>query len=234
MKIETLLKELFPEGHTVKNTESILTGFGATPKGEIAVMGTTDHLAVGVDTALTLADFVLGVIKDRPGMPILMLVDTEGQRLSLKDELLGINGYLAHLVKCLELARQRGHQLITLVYSEAVSGGFLAFGMMADDIHTLPEGKVRVMNLPAMSRITKLPLEQLQELSSTSPIFAPGIENFIKLGGVQTVWQEPLSEQLVKVIGLETSADIRRKNGFIRQGRKLACSVAQRVVDKIN
>ncbi|NOR50062.1 MAG: biotin-independent malonate decarboxylase subunit gamma [Desulfuromonadales bacterium] len=229
MKIETLLNKLFPGGPTVKNTESVLTGFGTTSKGEVAVMGTTDHLAIGVETALILADFVLGVIKERPGQPILMLVDTQGQRLSLKDELLGINGYLAHLVKCLELARQRGHQLITLVYSEAVSGGFLAFGMMADEIHTLAEGKVRVMNLSAMSRITKLPLEQLQELSSTSPIFAPGIENFIKLGGVQTVWQEPLSEHLVQVIGLETSADQRRQNGFMRQGRKLACSVAQRV-----
>jgi len=229
MKIKALLNELFPAGQAVKNTDCVLTGFGTTSKGEIAVMGTTDHLAIGVDTALTLADFVLGVIKDRPGLPILMLVDTQGQRLSLKDELLGINGYLAHLVKCLELARQRGHQLITLVYSEAVSGGFLSFGMMADEIHTLPEGKVRVMNLPAMSRITKLPLEQLQELSSTSPIFAPGIENFIKLGGVQTVWQKPFSEQLVKVIGLETSADQRRQDGLVRQGRKLASYVAQRV-----
>ncbi len=229
MKIDTLLNELFPGEHSVINTDNILTGFGMTSKGEIAVMGTTDHLAIGVDTALILADFVLEVIKDRPGQPILMLVDTQGQRLSLKDELLGINGYLAHLVKCLELARQQGHQLITLVYSEAVSGGFLAFGMMADEIHTLPQGKVRVMNLPAMSRITKLPLEQLQELSSTSAIFAPGIENFIKLGGVQTVWRQPLAEQLVKVIGVETSADQRRQNGLLRQGRKLACSVAKRV-----
>jgi malonate decarboxylase gamma subunit len=80
-----------------------------------------------------------------------------------------------------------------------------------------------------MSRITKLPLEQLQELSSTSPIFAPGIENFVKLGGVQTLWQGPLSEQLDKVIGLKTSVDQRRQDGFMRQGRKLACSVAQRV-----
>ncbi|MCF6237789.1 MAG: biotin-independent malonate decarboxylase subunit gamma [Candidatus Marinimicrobia bacterium] len=231
MNTDALLNELFPGGHSVVNTNNILTGFATTAKGEIAVMGTTEHLAIGVDTALKLADFVLAVIKEHPGQPILMLVDTQGQRLSLKDELLGINGYLAHLVKCLELARQQGHQLITLVYSEAVSGGFLAFGMMADEIHTLADGKVRVMNLPAMSRITKLPLEQLQELSSTSAIFAPGIENFIKLGGVQTVWQEPLSEQLESVIGLETSADQRRQNGMIRQGRKLACSVAQRVIE---
>jgi malonate decarboxylase gamma subunit len=229
MKIEALLNDLFPLGHSVDNTESILTGLGTTAKGEIAVMGTTEHLAIGVETALALADFVLEVIRDRPGQTILILVDTQGQRLSLQDELLGINGYLAHLAKCLELARQRGHQLISLVYSEAVSGGFLSFGMMADEIHTLPEAQVRVMNLPAMARITKLPLKQLEELSSTSPSFAPGIENFIKLGGVQTVWQPPLAEQLVMVIGREVSADQRRQNGFARQGRKLAYTVAQRV-----
>jgi malonate decarboxylase gamma subunit len=232
MKIEALLDELFPVGHSVKNAQSILTGFGSTGKGEIAVMGTTDHLAVGVEAALILADFVLGIIKESPGRPILMLVDTQGQRLSKRDELLGINGYLAHVAKCLELARQRGHQLITLIYSEAVSGGFLAFGMMADEIHTLAEAKVRVMNLPAMARITKLPLEQLQELSSTSPSFAPGIENFIKLGGVQTVWQEPLAEQLDQVIGLKPGGDQRRRNGFRRHGRKLAHPIAQRVKEE--
>jgi len=229
MKIEDLLIELFPMGHSVKNANSILTGFGTTAKGEIAVLGTTDHLAVGVDTALNLADFVLGIIKASPGQPILMLVDTQGQRLSKKDELLGINGYLAHLAKCLELARQHGHQLITLVYSEAVSGGFLAFGMMADEIHTLAEAKVRVMNLPAMARITKLPLEQLEELSSTSPSFAPGIENFIMLGGVQTVWQRPLSDCLAKTIGQVVCGDQRRHSGFVREGRKMAYPTAQRV-----
>jgi malonate decarboxylase gamma subunit len=229
MKIESLLNELFPMGHSVKNEKNILTGIGSTGKGEIAVLGTTDHLAVGADTALTLADFVLSVLKESPGQPILMLVDTQGQRLSKKDELIGINGYLAHLAKCLELARQRGHQLITLIYSEAVSGGFLAFGMMADEIHTLAESKVRVMNLPAMARITKLPLEQLEELSLTSPSFAPGIENFIKLGGVQTVWHRPLSNALAKVLGLEVGEDQRRHKGFLREGRKLAYPISKQV-----
>lgn len=229
MKIEDLLDELFPMGHSVENTEDILTGAGMTPKGEIAVLGTTDHLAIGVETALTLAEFVLGTIRSQPERPILMLVDTQGQRMSMKDELLGINGYLAHLTKCLELARRRGHQLITLIYSEAVSGGFLSFGMMADEIHTLPEAKVRVMNLAAMARITKLPLELLEELSVTSPSFAPGIENFVRLGGVKSIWRQPLAEQLMKVIGREAEGDQRRENGFKRQGRYLAHTVAQRV-----
>ncbi|MCL1482525.1 MAG: hypothetical protein MH213_15220 [Marinobacter sp.] len=51
MKIEALLNDLFPLGHSVDNTESILTGLGTTAKGRNqAVMGTTEHLAIGVET----------------------------------------------------------------------------------------------------------------------------------------------------------------------------------------
>ncbi|MGN2393609.1 biotin-independent malonate decarboxylase subunit gamma, partial [Pelomicrobium sp. G1] len=84
------------------------------------------------------------------------LVDTSGQRLSRRDELLGINGYLAHLAKALAFARARGHLLLALVYGEAVSGGFLSFGMMADYVYALRDAQVRVMNLAAMARVTKI------------------------------------------------------------------------------
>ncbi len=146
---------------------------------------------------LSLAEFVLKIVRQSPGCPILMLVDTQGQRLSKRDEFLGINGYLAHLVKCLELARLRGHQLLTLVYAEAVSGGFLAFGLMADEIHTLAEAKVRVMNLPAMARITKLPLDKLEELSLSSPVLCPRCREFL-----QARW---CSVDLVSTVGDRTA-----------------------------
>lgn len=229
MTITALLNELFPSGHAVTAADGVITGLAATPKGEVAVLGTTDHLAVGVETALALADFVLEIVRDRPGRPILMLVDTQGQRLSKKDELLGINGYLAHLVKCLELARLNGHRLLTLVYAEAVSGGFLSFGLMADEIHALPDARVRVMNLPAMARITKLPLELLQELSGSSPAFAPGVESFFRLGGVQEIWTRPLAEQLEKALDRPPGGDCRREEGLARQGRKLAGPVSRLV-----
>jgi hypothetical protein len=35
-----------------------------------------------------------------------ILVDTQGQRLRRRDEMLGINSYMAHLGKCIELARR--------------------------------------------------------------------------------------------------------------------------------
>lgn len=229
MKLDSLLKELFPRGHSVESTEGVLTGFGMTDNGEIAVLGTMDHLAVGVTAALQLSDFVLKVVRDRPGCAFLMLVDTQGQHLSKKAEMLGINGYLAHLVKCLELARRKGHRLLSLVYAEAVSGGFLSFGLMADEIHALPEAKIRVMNLPAMARITKLPLEMLEELSGNSPSFAPGVENFFKLGGVQSIWSRPCAENLNSALARRSTGDQRRAEGEKRQGRKLAHPVSRLV-----
>jgi malonate decarboxylase gamma subunit len=229
MKLGDLLNQLFPQGHQVTVEGQGVWGSATTEAGEVAVIGTTDHAYVGVELALALAARVLDVIRDYPERPILMLVDTHGQRLSHRDELLGINAYLAHLSKCLELARRRGHKLISLVYSEAVSGGFLGFGMMADEIHALKDAQVRVMNLPAMSRITKIPLERLEELSKVSPVFAPGVENYLKMGGVHSVWEGDLSQQLVAALKRPAEPDRRRELGLERQGREAGYKAARRV-----
>jgi len=229
MKLTDLLNKLFPQGHQVKVEGEVIWGSAATEAGEIAVIGTTDHAYIGVEIALALAAHVLDVMRHHPGRPIVMLVDTHGQRLSHRDELLGINGYLAHLAKCLELARLRGHKLISLVYSEAVSGGFLSFGLMADETYALRDAQVRVMNLAAMARVTKLPLERLEELSKDSPVFAPGVENYVKMGAVQSVWEGDLAQHLVAALQRPAEPDRRRELGLDRQGRKAAYKVAQQV-----
>ena len=140
-------------------------------------------------------------------------MDTQGQRLSRRDELLGINGYMAHLAKCLQLARNRGHKIIGLVYSEAVSGGFLASSLLADRCYALPEAQVRVMNLPAMSRITKIPLERLEELSKTSPVFAPGVQNYLRMGAVDALWEGDLAACLAEALDTPAEGDQRRHSG---------------------
>ena len=193
----SLLDALFPDGHDVTRAGEALFGSGKIGGQEVAVMGTTDHAAVGVELALALAAFVLQTIREHPGRPLLLLVDTRGQRLSRRDELLGINGFLAHLAKSLEVARARGHRILSLIYAEAVSGGFLSFGLMADEVYALPTANVRVMALPAMARVTKQPLERLEELARSSPVFAPGVENYVRLGGVRSLWREDeLAERL--------------------------------------
>lgn len=229
MTVDTLLHDLFPAGHEVTTAEGVLLGFGTTARGEVAVLGTTDSLAMSAAAALELAAFMLRIVRERPGCPILMLVDTRGQRLSKTEEILGINGYLAHLVKCQALARKAGHRLITLAYGEAVSGGFLSFGLMADEIHALDGARVGVMNLPAMARITKLPLELLESLSTSSPWFAPGVDSFYLLGGINSIWSGDLSAHLLEALTRQEAGDRRREQGMQRQGRKLALPVSRMV-----
>ena len=161
MDAKTLLERLFPGGCDVAFDGIYFSGTGHCAGTDVAVIGTVDNTPIGIELAFRMAGEVLEVVRHHPGRPILLLVDTQGQRLSHRDELLGINGYMAHLAKCLDLARRSGHRILGLVYSHAVSGGFLASSMLADTCYALPEAEIRVMNLPAMARVTKIPLERL-------------------------------------------------------------------------
>lgn len=229
MKLDALLNALFPAGHQVRVTDSVVAGTGVSAAGPIAVVGTTDAAEIGVETALTLAAEILTIIREQAGQPILLLVDTAGQRLTHRDELLGINGYLAHLAKCLDLARRRGHRILSLVYNEAVSGGFLSFGLMADDIFALQTAQIRVMNLAAMARVTKIPLEKLEALSASSPVFAPGAENYWRMGAIDALWHADLAQQLDAALRRPAHDDLRRALGHERGGRLAAQAVASQV-----
>ena len=229
LPLNTLLDALFPRGHAVAVNDAVLTGSARTDDGEVTVIGTTDKLEVGVDHALTLATAVLASTRAHPQRPIVMLVDTAGQRLARRDEMLGINSYFAHLARTLDLARRRGAPLVSLVYGESVSGGFLSFGLMADRIFALPEAQVRVMDLRAMARVTKQPLEKLQALSQNSPVFAPGVENYVSMGAVEAVWEGDLAQALVDAFKTPATGDQRRERGAERGGRLLAHDVAAAV-----
>ena len=229
MNLDMLLDALFPAGHAITRQDDVLTGTATTAAGEVTVIGTTSKLEVGVDHALVLSACVLRSTRQHPGRPIVMLVDTAGQRLTRRDELLGINGCFAHLARCLDLARQRGSRLLSLVYGDSVSGGFLSFGLMADQIFALPEAQVRVMDLRAMARVTKQPLEKLQALSTSSPVFAPGVENYVAMGAVEAVWEGDLALALQAALALPVPPDLRRERGLQRGGRRLAHGIAAAV-----
>ncbi len=229
MKLNELLNALFPQGHDATVDANVVHGLGRLDGRDVALVGTTEHAAIGVETALALAGHVLRVVRNTPGIPILLLVDNAGQRLSRRDELLANNAYLGHLAKCLEVARARGHQILSLVYDQAISGGFLAAGMIADRTYAVPEAHIHVMNLPAMSRITQIPLERLESLCATSAVFAPGVPSFYKLGIVEGVWEGDLSGALRDALADSSKADLRDAIGFSRGGRTLAAEVARRV-----
>jgi malonate decarboxylase gamma subunit len=230
VEVLALCHRLFPAGHDVRVVGERVVGVGKTSTGDVAVLGTAVRAAIGVDLAFALAGDVLDVAANHPGRPILMLVDTEGQRLARRDELLGNAGYLAHLAKCFEVARRRGHTLIALVYGEAVSGGFLALGMIADVTYAMPDAQIRVMALPAMARITAIPMERLEELCRTSPIFGPGAAHYERLGAVESLWTGDLAQSLVVALRDAQATDRRREIGAERGGRVAARDVVERVL----
>ena len=144
--------------------------------------------------------------------------------------MLGINSYMAHLGKCVELARRRGHRVVALVYDQALSGGFITSGLMADACYALPEATIRVMGLPAMARITKVPEERLVELAASNPVFAPGPENYLRMGGIEGIWDGDLKQRLEDAFATASADDTRSALGQARGGRKLAQEVITAIV----
>lgn len=231
MTLNELLDQMFPAGHNVKVINKAVVGEAKTSFGQVAVLGTTDAAAVDHEIALTLAKAVLDVVQKTPGRPIVFLVDTVGQALSRGAELLCLNGSFAHLAKCVDLARRSGHKSLSLVTSNAVSGGFLSFGLMADRAYALKDVSVRVMDLKAMSRVTKLDYDRLVELAKASPTFAPGAENYERMGGIESIWADVSESRLVDAFNaIDNARDMRMDKGLTRTGRTEALKTTEAVL----
>jgi malonate decarboxylase gamma subunit len=231
MQWNSLVTRLFGPEHGMRVAGDFLQGEVMFDGGLITVIGTTHHAPIGVQLALAQARVVLDTVAQHPGRPILLLIDTQGQQLRRRDELLGINRAMAHLGASIDLARRRGHRVIGLVYDQALSGGFITSGLIADACYALPEAEIRVMRIPAMARVTKLSEEKLTALSESNPVFAPGVQNYVAMGGVRGLWEGDLQAALRTALTQASTEDRRAKDGAERGGRRLAAAVAQRVLD---
>jgi malonate decarboxylase gamma subunit len=86
------------------------------------------------------------------------------------------------------------------------------------------------MRLPAMARVTKIDEQRLEALSKSNPVFAPGVENYVAMGGVRSLWQGDLQAQLLAALDESSTQDKRAADGAARGGRRLAAQVIERVV----
>jgi malonate decarboxylase gamma subunit len=231
MQWNELAAALFGAAHDIREHGDFLQGTATFDGAPLAVIGTTRHAPIGVQLALQQARAVLDVITQHPGRPLLLLIDTQGQQLRRRDELLGINRAMAHLGMAIDLARRRGHRVLGLVYDQALSGGFITSGLIADACDALPEAEIRVMRIPAMARVTKLPETMLADLSESNPVFAPGVGNYVAMGGVRKLWQGDLPACLREALAQAPVDDRRALDGAERGGRRMAAAVVQRVLD---
>lgn len=129
--------------------------------------------------------------KDKPleeKRPIVLIVDTPGNGPGKVEEIIGMNKATGGYQLALAEARKAGHPIVAMVIGRAISGAFLCHGLQADHILSLDKDfgtMIHVMPITSISRITKIDIERLEELSKGNPVFAAGVEFFYRLGGVE-------------------------------------------------
>ncbi|PJI53600.1 biotin-independent malonate decarboxylase subunit gamma, partial [Methylobacterium radiotolerans] len=168
MTLAEILASLFPQGHAVAVRDGLVSGTGPFAGGRMHVVGVDGDTPLGTDGALVLSRPARRrAVGDRA--PILVTVDSDSQRMSRRDELLGLNECLAHLAKALLLADRSGHPTIGLIYGHSAAGAFIATALATRVLAALPGANPSVMDLPSVARVTKLPLEKLQDMAKTTP-----------------------------------------------------------------
>jgi malonate decarboxylase gamma subunit len=232
MTLAEILAGLFPQGHSVTVRDGLVTGAGRFADGTLHVVGVDGDTPLGVDGALVLSRAVLDAVRAGDKAPILVVVDSDSQRMSRRDELLGLNECLAHLAKALLLADRSGHPTIGLIYGHSAAGAFIATALATRILAALPGANPSVMDLPSVAKVTKLPLDKLQEMAKSTPVFAPGLDNMVAAGAVHVVLDpaKPLDGQIRDLIANLQPGDDRDRLGEERGGRPVARGISAAVI----
>jgi len=232
MTLAEILASLFPDGHAVAVADGLITGRGPLDGRDLAVVGVDGDTPLGIEGALALSAAVLATVRAGGATPILVLVDSDSQRMSRRDELLGLNECLAHLAKALLLADRSGHPTIGLIYGHSAAGAFIATALATRILAALPGANPSVMDLPSVAKVTKLPLDKLQEMAKSTPVFAPGLDNMVATGAVHVVLDpgKPLDGQIRDLIANLKPGDDRDRLGEERGGRPVARGIGAAVI----
>ena len=161
-----------------------------------------------------------------------MLVDSASQKMARRDEMLGLNEYLSHLYNSLYLARKQGTLTISILYGAAAAGAFIASCLSAPILVTVEVAYPSVMDLKSMASVTKIPVDKLQDMAKTTPVFAPGAEHLIVTGAIHETWDgsQPYADRLKSELQTKPGEPDRRDQlGLERKGRLMAAPVAERV-----
>lgn len=172
---------------------------------------------IGLEEAYKMAQVVyltMEADKDKPRedkRPLILIVDTPGNGPGKVEEIVGMNKATGSYQLALAEARQAGHPIIAVVIGRAISGAFLCHGLQADHILALKKEygtMIHVMPITSISRITKLDIETLKELSQSNPVFASGAEFFYQLGGVNKILD---SVEGMRDVILQDIEDVKRE-----------------------
>lgn len=227
--LNDVLKAAFTD-YAIAEKDSVIFGKGKIDTLSFHIIGVKENTFLGVQQSLVIAEKLIDILESKSKSPVFLLVDVAGQELAMRDEWLGMHQYFGHILACLSCLRKQKNRLISLIYNQAIGGGFIAYGLMADSILALPDAQVAVMWLEGMSKVTKIPLEKLELLSKASPVFAPGIDNFKQLGGIHDIVNLPdLQKKLLEEAAKTDTHDTRAQLGFERGGRKWAYQILNKI-----
>jgi malonate decarboxylase gamma subunit len=235
MTLAELTEVLFGVQHSVRSDAAgVVRGAAALASGRtVNVTGISGGRALGIEAALAIAQEVLEIMRRSPAAAILVVVDSGSQLMSRREELLGLNEALGHLIKVLGTAATSGHPTAGLLYGASSGGALIATGLAAARLAALAQAQPSVMELEAMARVVKLPTERLERLAADMPVFAPGVANFARAGAIHEIWHSgsDLGAQLEQLLASSpTPADTRARLGAERGGRTSAAAIIERII----
>jgi malonate decarboxylase beta subunit len=130
--------------------------------------------------------------------------------------MVGIHLHLAAAADAYATARTQGHPVVALVVGTALSGGFLAHGLQADQVLALddPAVEIHAMHKPAAARITRRTVAELDELAARIPPLSYDVRDWATLGLCNGLLQvtdadHPTSDDVAMVIE-QLGAAVRR------------------------
>lgn len=184
----------------IKNAESsVPTVLHADKGGKAFIAITADehnrvprvrHGEVGLQEGFSVATIVNDIVAadadKATKRPIVLIVDVPSQAYGYKEELIGIHMSLAAAAVAEAKARQAGHPLIAVAAGDAVSGGFLAFGLQSNRLVVLDDDSITIqaMSKASAARITQRTIAELEAATEHVPAMAYDVKNYQKLGAM--------------------------------------------------
>ncbi|WP_371658166.1 biotin-independent malonate decarboxylase subunit beta [Streptomyces sp. NBC_00280] len=143
---------------------------------------------IGLTECVALARTVRGIMsedaRDGHRRAIVAVVDLPSQAYGRIEEMAGLHQAIAVAVDAYAAARQEGHPVVALVVGTALSGGFLAHGLQAQQILALddPGVEIHAMHQAAAARVTLRTVDQLDELAKTVLPLSYRVRDWARLG----------------------------------------------------
>ncbi|OBF33603.1 biotin-independent malonate decarboxylase subunit beta [Mycobacterium sp. ACS1612] len=139
---------------------------------------------VGLTESLALAKAVESVIAADPQRAIVAVVDLPSQAYGRIEEMVGLHHAIATAVDAYHRARNAGHPIVAIVVGHALSGGFLAHGLQAQQILALddPGVEIHAMHKSAAARITLRTIDELEKLAQTIVPLSYNVSDWAQLG----------------------------------------------------